>query len=139
MKLSDELIVAMKRQAEQHYPEESGGLLIGKADGGTLEVFSIQPIENAKTESRHNRIVLPPLEVAKAERAAAKRGLGVWGFYHTHPNAPAVPSEFDRMHFPFTQWWYPIIELRDGKAVDLRCWRLSEDRLTFSESPLVVE
>lgn len=123
----------MTAQAESHYPEESGGLLLASLEGDVITVMSLYPLTNVREDARHNRIEINPLDYAKAERIASQRGLGVWGFYHTHPNAPAVPSEFDRTHFPFTNWWYPIVELRGAKAVSVRCWKLNEDRADFTE------
>lgn len=120
-------------QIEAVYPEETGGLLLGKIVDGKLEVDMVLPLANIREDSRHNRIELNPLDYAKAERIAAKHDLGVWGFYHSHPDADAVPSEYDRTHFPFVEWWYPIVSVRKGMFTELRCWLLHESRESFDE------
>jgi proteasome lid subunit RPN8/RPN11 len=136
MNITPDLLEKITAQATAAYPEECGGLLIGKVERGELVVAAVVPLKNVREDSRHNRIEIDPLAYAKADREATKQGFGVWGFYHSHPNAKAVPSEFDRTHFPFTNWWYPIVEVRNGKAAEIRCWQLSEDRSTFAEIPI---
>ena len=75
--------------------------------------------------------------IAKAEREAAKRDLGVWGYYHSHPNHPAVPSGFDLDHAPFIEWSYLIVSVRDGKAEEVRAWTVRDDRSQFDEEEIV--
>lgn len=134
MKIDKSLLLVMTNQAQGIYPEECGGLLLGMLIDGDFEVKKVLPLENIRLESRHNRIEINPLDYAKAERQALKEGLGVWGFYHSHPNAEAIPSEFDRTHFPYTNWWYPIIAVKEDKSIkEIRCWKLAETRDTFDE------
>jgi proteasome lid subunit RPN8/RPN11 len=131
------LLDVMMQQSEIAFPEECGGLLLGTVQSGVLQVKEVVPLANMKSESRHNRIEISPLDYAKAERLAAQRGIGVWGFYHSHPNAEAVPSDFDKAHFPFTNWWYPILSVKQNSKPEMRCWKLLESRERFME--LIVE
>jgi proteasome lid subunit RPN8/RPN11 len=136
-KLSNSHIEAIKSHGERTYPEECGGLLLGVVEEGALAVREILPLDNIRKDSRHNRVELDPLDYARAEREAAKRGLGVWGYYHSHPDHPAVPSGFDLEHAPFTEWSYLVVSVRDGKAEDLRAWSLREDRSQFDEEEMI--
>jgi proteasome lid subunit RPN8/RPN11 len=136
-KLSNDHIEAIKRHGERTYPEECGGLLLGVVEDGALAVREVLPLDNIRKDSRHNRVELDPLDYARAEREAAKRGLGVWGYYHSHPDHPAVPSGFDLEHAPFTEWSYLVVSVRDGKAEDLRAWSLREDRSQFDEEEMI--
>jgi proteasome lid subunit RPN8/RPN11 len=136
-KLSNDHIEAIKRHGERTYPEECGGLLLGVVEDGALAVREVLPLDNIRKDSRHNRVELDPLDYARAEREAAKRGLGVWGYYHSHPDHPAVPSGFDLEHAPFTEWSYLVVSVRDGKAEDLRTWSLREDRSQFDEEEMI--
>jgi len=133
IKLAADYIEAIKRHGEEAYPEECGGLLLGELEDGVRVIRDVLPLRNIRKDSRHNRVELDPLEYARAEREAAKRGLGVWGYYHSHPNHPAVPSRFDLEHAPFTEWSYIIVSVLEGKAADLRAWTLREDRSQFDE------
>jgi len=123
-------------QSQMAYPEETGGLLLGNINDSQLVVEKVLPLSNIRPNSRHNRIEIDPLDYAKAERVAMSEKMGVWGFYHSHPDADAIPSEFDRQHFPFTQWWYPIISIKKGEFSDFRCWKLNDSREDFSELSL---
>ncbi|ACF12524.1 Mov34/MPN/PAD-1 family protein [Chloroherpeton thalassium ATCC 35110] len=133
MIIKENLHTLLLGQAETAYPEETGGLLLGKIVDGALIVEMVLPLINIREESRHNRIELDPMDYAKAERTAMKHGLGVWGFYHTHPDADAIPSEYDRQHFPFTEWWYPILSVRKGIFSEMKCWQLTDSRKDFTE------
>jgi proteasome lid subunit RPN8/RPN11 len=136
-KLSHDHIEAIKSHGERTYPEECGGLLLGVVEGGALAVREVLPLDNIRKDSRHNRVELDPLDYARAEREAAKRGLGVWGYYHSHPDHPAVPSGFDLEHAPFTEWSYLVVSVRAGKAEDLRAWSLRADRSQFDEEEMI--
>jgi proteasome lid subunit RPN8/RPN11 len=133
LKITAESLEAIRRHGESTYPEECGGLLLGLDDGRVREITEALPLENVRKDSRHNRVELDPLSYAKAEREASRRGLGVWGYYHSHPDHPAVPSPFDLEHAPFTEWSYIIVSILEGKASDLRTWRVREDRSQFDE------
>lgn len=137
VKLSEDQIGAIKLHGERAYPEECGGLLLGVIESGALAAREILPLENVRKDSRQNRVELDPLDYARAEREAAKRGLGVWGYYHSHPDHPAVPSGYDLEHAPFTEWSYLIVSVRAGKADELRAWSLREDRSQFDEEEMI--
>jgi proteasome lid subunit RPN8/RPN11 len=137
IKLQSEHIEQIKLHGEKTYPEECGGLLLGEVEGGVRVVREVLSLENIRKDSRHNRVELDPLDYSKAEREAGKRGLGVWGYYHSHPNHPAVPSGFDLDHAPFTEWSYLVVSVREGKAREVRAWTLREDRSQFDEEEIL--
>lgn len=133
VKLNDESLDAIRAHGERSYPEECGGLLLGVEDAGVRIIREVVQLENIRKDSRHNRVQLDPLAYARAEREAGKRGLGVWGYYHSHPDHPAVPSAFDLEHAPFIEWSYLIVSVQGGKAGELRAWTVQDDRSTFVE------
>jgi proteasome lid subunit RPN8/RPN11 len=137
VKLTNDQRDTISSHGERAYPEECGGLLLGVVEEGALSVRAVLPLENIRKDSRHNRIELDPRDYARAEREAAKRGLGVWGYYHSHPDHPAVPSGFDLEHAPFTEWSYLIVSISAGKAGDLRAWSLRGDRSQFDEEEMI--
>jgi len=134
MKIPEALLAEIRRHGEATYPEECGGLLLGPSRGLITELV---PLENTRADSRHNRVELDPLQIARADREAGRRGLGVWGFYHSHPDHPPVPSAYDLEHAGFGSWSYVIVSVLQGKADEVRSWALVEDRSEFV--PEVIE
>jgi len=130
-------LAQIRQHGEQTFPEECGGLLLGVVEDGVRVILEVLPLANIRQDSRHNRVELNPLDYARAERTAAKRGWGVWGYYHSHPDHPAVPSGFDLEHAPFIEWSYLIVSVRAGKAEEVRAWTVREDRSEFQEEELL--
>ncbi len=138
IKLGAELRAEIERHAEREYPRECCGLLVGRiADGGrTRIIHETFPVENTFAEEgeRHHRMRIEPLDYARAERLYAARGLGVVGNYHSHPDHPAVPSQYDLEHLaPWPTMSYVVVSVREGEAADLRSWELAADRSRFDE------
>lgn len=126
------LLEKMNAHVEKAYPEEGAGFLIG--DHGTVE--SILPLQNAREdEARHNRFLITPEDYLNAELTADKLGLSLIGVFHSHPDSPNIPSEYDREWAqPFFS--YIITRVDHGKAVNSRSWRLVEDRSRFEEEEI---
>jgi proteasome lid subunit RPN8/RPN11 len=144
IRLSARILKEMARHAEREYPHECCGLLVGRiTDGGrTRVVEELYPVENvfADVGERHHRMAIEPLDYARAERLHASRGLGVVGNYHSHPDHPAVPSQYDLEHLaPWPTMSYVVVSARKGKAVDLRSWELEADRSRFNEEEILCE
>ena len=138
IKLGAELRSEIERHAEREYPRECCGLRVGRIeDGGrTRIIHATVPVANtfADEGERHHRMAIEPLEYARAERRYAAGGLGVVGNYHSHPEHPAVPSQFDLEHLaPWPTMSYVVVSVSGGKAVELRSWELEPDRSRFSE------
>ena len=137
VKLTVEHLDQIRRHGAQTYPEECGGLLLGSLQDGVRVVQEVYPMENVRPDSRGNRVQLDPLAYARAEREAGRRGLGVWGYYHSHPDHPAVPSGYDLDHAPFTEWSYLIVAVRQGRAEEIRAWTVRDDRSQFDEEEIL--
>jgi proteasome lid subunit RPN8/RPN11 len=124
-------------EAERAYPDECCGALFGQVLDGVKIISGIFPLANAREPGeRHHRFVIEPDDVMKAERAAAKKGLEVLGFYHSHPDHPARPSAYDREH-ALPVWSYPIVSVVSGRAKGIMSWLLSDDRERFREEVIV--
>lgn len=138
--LNEEQISEIEKHGEREYPFECCGLLIGSFDGQdgktTAEIF---PIENAREESaRHNRSLITPQNLMRGERYAREKKLDVVGNYHSHPDHPAIPSQFDLDH-ALPVWSYVIVAVENGKAVDFRSWEMANDRSKFNEEVILKE
>jgi len=120
------------------YPNEGGGLLIGRTDGDTITVIDIAEAENTfPTEEQFHRMGLAPTFWAQAEDEADERGLQIVGFYHSHPDHPAQPSEYDLAH-AFPNLAYIIVSVQGGEVDHVHNWRLREDRSQFDADTLTV-
>lgn len=131
---SDDL-EAIHRHATATYPEECCGFLIGRADGSATIVERVSPAGNERRESRHNRFLIHPETVLAANKEARALGLDVVGYYHSHPDHPAQPSEFDREH-AWPGLSYAIVSVRGGQVTETRSWRLTDDRERFEEEEI---
>lgn len=134
--------LAVDRHAAAAYPEECCGVLVGRplaegAGAGRLEtlVERILPVDNERQDSRENRYLIHPETVLAAEKEARRIDRQVVGYYHSHPDHPARPSEFDREH-AWPGLSYVIVSVTEGSAAETRSWRLDDDRSRFLEEEL---
>ncbi len=132
--ISKELLNQIHAHGEKAYPEEGAGFLIG-SDG---RVENILPLENSREDgARHNRFLITPEDYLQAEVTADRLGLSLIGVFHSHPDHPNRPSEYDREWAqPFFS--YVITSVNQGKAIESRSWRLLEDRSRFEEETIQV-
>jgi proteasome lid subunit RPN8/RPN11 len=122
----------VERHASVSYPDECCGVLIGRCQSGATFVERVLSVGNERSDSRHNRYLITPETVLAAHKEARALGLDVVGYYHSHPDHPARPSDFDREHaWPGVS--YLIVSVEQRKVVDARSWRLSDDRESFDE------
>jgi proteasome lid subunit RPN8/RPN11 len=122
---------AIRRHGAETYPHECCGALIGR-DGTVIEAFALP---NTTEEGPRRRFLVRPSDYREAERRASARGAELLGFYHSHPDHPAHPSQYDLDHaWPFFS--YVIVSVRDGAAGDMTSWRLREDRSVFDQEQL---
>lgn len=138
--LSEELLAQIHAHGEQAYPEEGAGFLLGVyPENGMRAVTSILPLANSREAgARHNRYLITAKDYVKAEETADRLGLSLIGVFHSHPDRPNQPSEFDREWAqPFFS--YVITSINQGEAVASRSWRLTEDRSKFEEEEIKIE
>ncbi|HEX2697432.1 MAG TPA: M67 family metallopeptidase [Anaerolineales bacterium] len=137
LQFSKDVLAQIHSHGEQAYPEEGAGFLLGK-DGHVRSVQAIFPLSNSREDAaRRNRYLIAPEDYVKAEMEADRLGLSLIGVFHSHPDHPDRPSEFDRdWAQPFFS--YVITSVQSGKAVESRSWRLSEDRLQFVEEEIYI-
>jgi len=134
LSVPDRLIGEINAHVEKAYPEEGAGFLLGE-DG---QVKAILALPNAREdEARHNRFLITPEDYLKAELKADDLGMSLIGVFHSHPDCPNIPSEYDREWAqPFFS--YIITRVDSGKAVNHRSWRLVEDRTKYEEEEIKI-
>lgn len=136
--ISSQLLQNIHMHGETSYPEEGAGLLLGKMDGDQKQVTQIMALANSREDTaRHNRYLLTPQDYLRGEQEAARLGLDVLGVFHSHPDHPNRPSEFDR-EWAMPWFSYLITSVKSGQAVESRSWLLAEDRSHFNEEQILV-
>ena len=131
---------AIVRSIEDHardaYPEEGCGFLFGRMSEPRRAVES-RRARNVATEDRSRRYTIDPLELLRADDDARKKRLDLIGIYHSHPDHPAAPSEFDRSRA--TSWYsYLIVSVVDGQPKDTTAWSFDDAARAFRPEKLVL-
>ncbi len=137
VQLTREHLSAIVCHGEAAYPYEGCGILLGREMDGRKIVQEILLVENAReSEAQYNRYLIPPKAVMKAEQLAAQKGLDIIGFFHSHPDHPHRPSEFDREH-AWPWYSYLITSVHKGRGATTAAWTLADDRSTFNPEELI--
>ncbi len=123
----------VRNWAAAGYPGEACGLLIGKMVRGETWIHSVRRARNLEGERTATRYELDPQAFLAADRDARERNLDVVGFWHSHPDAPPVPSETD-LSAAWPGYVYLIVSVEAGTAREMRAWSLKDG--TFQEGAL---
>ena len=132
MTVAAEAIEAIRRHAADTYPNECCGALIGSA-AAVEEAFALA---NTTDEGPRRRFLIRPQEYRAAETRASARRSALVGFYHSHPDAPPRPSQYDLDH-AWPNLSYIIVSVENGRPAEMRSWRLRPDRSAFDEEPFI--
>jgi len=131
LRLTVELGNRIRAHAVQTHPHECCGALLGRDGDDVREVRDLVTLTNRRDDSPRNRFSITAEDVRLAEKTARGKGLDVVGWYHSHPDSPAQPSEYDREQ----AWpWYSYIIVRSeaGGTGEMTSWRLAGDRASFA-------
>jgi proteasome lid subunit RPN8/RPN11 len=132
------VLEAIRAHGSETYPEECCGALLGSLDDGGARIARAERLANTRGDQRTRRFLIDPEEYRRVERSAEAGGLALLGFYHSHPDHPAVPSEYDREHaLPF--FHYVVVAVSPRGAEEVTAWRLSADRRTLERETLMTE
>ena len=122
--------------AKSTYPEECCGFLLG-LDSVVRTVERIVSVQNVNQDSRRNRYNIDPKDLIRADEEARRSNMSLIGIYHSHPDAPAQPSQFDLAH-AWPWYTYLLLSVQNGQPKDVAAWNLSEDRSAFHLDDLKV-
>jgi proteasome lid subunit RPN8/RPN11 len=136
MQIQPEVLRLIRAHGEATYPEECCGFLLGRASEGINRVTASHAVENRRTENRERRYHITPQDYLAASRVAEKRNLDIVGFYHSHPDHPARPSETDLAEATFPGFTYVIVSVKAGRSAELTGWSLAPDRSRFHSEPV---
>jgi proteasome lid subunit RPN8/RPN11 len=134
--ISTEQLEEIRQHGVKDYPYECCGLLLGRYGPEGKTVSETYPISNAREESaKRNRFLITPEELMRGERYAREKDLEVVGFYHSHPDSPAVPSRYDLEH-AWPTYSYIIVSTSADEAKDLFSWEQEPDRSRFNQEEI---
>jgi proteasome lid subunit RPN8/RPN11 len=134
--IAEQQLTEIREHGVRDYPYECCGLLLGRFDERGKTVRETYPISNAREESaKRNRFLIEPEELMRGERYARAHDLEVVGFYHSHPDSPAVPSQYDLEH-AWPTYSYIIVSTSADRANDLFSWEQEPDRSRFNQEEI---
>jgi proteasome lid subunit RPN8/RPN11 len=150
LSISHELAEQIGQHGVETFPHECCGALLGRdievaegiasRAGGTepvREVLGLFPLVNRRDDSPRNRFAVTAEDVRDAEQAAREKGWEVVGWYHSHPDHPARPSEFDREH-AWPWYSYIIVSVMNAVPAEMTSWRLNDDRLNYTAEKIEI-
>src|SRR5882757_321471 len=129
--ITSEVDTAIRRHGQETYPHECCGALVGR-DGRVTQIVALP---NTTEEGPRRRFLVRPSDYRMAESRATALGGELLGFYHSHPDHPARPSQFDLDH-AWPTFAYVIVAVGAGRAGDMTVWWLKDDRSSFEEGEL---
>lgn len=157
VQLSDGVEADIRAHAARDYPYECCGVLLGTVEKETevrtplklgalvqvkqvLErevkvVTALRAMPNVHAEGHERRYLISPEEMFQLERDSRASGLKILGFYHSHPDHPARPSEYDR-EWAWPWYSYIIVAVAKGEPQAITCWTLDDDRGAFQEEEI---
>lgn len=134
LQLAAGIAEAIRAHGVETYPNECCGALFGRAK----VITATFALPNTTEEGPRRRFLVRPGDYRDAERRASELGAELLGFYHSHPDHPARPSQYDLDHaWPFFS--YIIVSVRAGVPEDMTSWLLREDRSGFDPEDLTYE
>ena len=139
LKLSRQIENEIRQAGADAYPNECCGIMFGSGEGDDHAVKSLRPIVNAREDGeQYHRFLITAEDMMRAELEARRLGLEIVGFYHSHPDHPAKPSDYDRDHaLPF--YSYIILRVAEGRPGLMTSWRLRISREAFDPEPFEIE
>ncbi len=136
--LNEDHVATIRAHGEQAYPNECCGFLLGRVENDAKVTVQLIAAENAREDAAQvNRFLITPDDYRAVDKLARKDGLDVIGFYHSHPDHPNRPSDYDRDHaWPF--YSYVIVSVGKGQAEETASWVLRDERDGFNEEDIRV-
>jgi proteasome lid subunit RPN8/RPN11 len=137
-RLNSQIAGDIRAHGAETYPYECCGALLGREiDENLREILGLYPLVNRRDDSPRNRFSVTSEDVREAEKAAREKGLDVLGWYHSHPDHPAKPSQYDQDH-AWPWYSYVIVSVANGMPEYMTSWRLADDRSGYASEDLEI-
>jgi proteasome lid subunit RPN8/RPN11 len=135
LRLTGAVAEDIRREGELAYPGECCGVLAGRV-GENKEVVRLVPVVNRRTDDP-TRYLISPDDLLRITLDLRRSALEVLGYYHSHPDHPAVPSEFDSQN-AWPWYSYIIVRVNSGRSAELTSWVLEDDCSAMRQEVLEV-
>lgn len=135
LRLSIALVEEIRREGELAYPAECCGVLAGRV-GESKEIVRLVPAVNRRSDDPR-RYLISPDDLFRITVELRRSALEVLGFYHSHPDHPAAPSEFDSGN-AWPWYSYIIVRVDRGRGSEVTSWVLEEDCAAMHQEELEV-
>ena len=143
MKIARPLVERMLAHARSGYPLEACGVFLGRpGPNGPAAVEDVVPVVNRETEKPRVRYAIAPEDLVRIDREARPRGLEIIGYFHSHPDHPARPSETDRQRAAQSLSdgvIHVVIGVDGGERTRPTAWVFRDAAQAFEEEPFDVE
>lgn len=134
--LANGLVEALEREADYHYPNETGGVLLGFADVHKDDQIQVALQIGPGPRAVHKPFRFEPDSVWQRNRIAdaykrSHRIVSYLGDWHSHPGGGGIPSSIDRAtakeisHFREARLPHPLILILHGEPKE---WKLAAYR-----------
>ncbi|GCL36610.1 MAG: Mov34/MPN/PAD-1 family protein [Sphaerospermopsis kisseleviana] len=145
LKINDQNLESINLHAEKTYPDECCGLILGYLSHDVKTVVEVIPTENVWNTEKDNftenqeeystrrRYAIAPFFMLQIQKEARNRNLNIIGIFHSHPDYPAIPSEWDRI-YAWPEYSYIIVSVNQGKAGELNSFCLDENHQFQAET-----
>ncbi len=120
----------MKTSAENGYPHEICGLLIGTTNDEEWNISEARTVDNLNTTRAADRFELDPVAYQAIDRSLRGTGQEIVGVFHSHPDCLARPSPTDLTH-AWDMFLYPIVSVTNGVTTELNYWALNDQGTHF--------
>jgi proteasome lid subunit RPN8/RPN11 len=137
LKINPETADRIRAHGAEGYPHEICGALLGRENGDEREILAVFPLANQRDDSPRNRFSIATEDVLRAKAAEREQKLELVGWYHSHPDHPARPSEFDREH-AWPWYSYVILSVVERDPREMTSWRLRDDRSAYEEEKVAI-
>ncbi|NDJ21666.1 hypothetical protein GS682_08445 [Nostoc sp. B(2019)] len=149
IRVSQEDLQTIRTHAENIYPDECCGIILGYMGSEGKTVVEVMPTENAwsteaadflgeyTAESERRQYAIAPQVMLQAQKAARDRSLNIIGIYHSHPDHLAIPSECDRL-YAWQGYSYIIVSVQNGRATEVQSWSLDDTHQFQAEAIEIV-
>jgi len=129
----------MLTHATSGYPFEVCGVLVGGSGG---RVSKTLPLVNRETEFPRVRYQIAPEDLIRVQKESRQVGEEILGYYHSHPDHPARPSETDRRIAAeglSDGVLHVVIGVERGERATPSAWVFRDAKGTFDEEPFELE
>jgi proteasome lid subunit RPN8/RPN11 len=138
LRIREAVLEEIRTHMRETYPHECCGLIIGVSEDGARRGLGSRRCRNLNTERARDRYELDPADMLRTSQELVGSEQDIVGVYHSHPDHPSQPSEFDRDH-AWPGWSYIIGSVMKGQVATVQSWELDESARRFEEETIAVD